>query len=294
VDRQICCLTPTTTTTTPQILEVPGVVIADRICIFFTPPCGNCNNECECEPSKTKLSCTNPTPENGWCGLTTPAPIGEICQDYWFENLWIAFWSFLIALPIIIFCLERCVRPGFRSEPKHYHKSGKGEKVFEEAGENVGKTKNLMKSMKSISADAQSSSGGTVYSGSAQPKCVIHITKIVYDEPKKCRYWMTFSLCILCLIITGIVVHALAYAWRFCVGFLGTVDDGFWNSIDLNKCPFTLFGVWFALWLMSWLCTAYYWAFDVEKEKRKEIVMPATAESRAGASWGGFGGGLFG
>jgi len=180
----------------------------------------------------------------------------------------------------------------------HYTKRG-DEKIFD-APEVVGdgphdarKTKALMTSLRSISAGAQSSSA--VYSGkNADPKCAIHITKIVYDEPKKCRYWMTFSLCILCLIITGIVVHALAYAWRFCVGFLGTVDDGFWNSIDLNKCPFTLFGVWFALWLMSWLCTAYYWAFDVEKEKRKEIVMPATAESRAGASWGGFGGGLFG
>jgi len=98
-----CCVMGTTTTTTPIIPEVPGVVVADRVCIFFAD-CGSCFNYCDCKPKIVNTLTT-----------TTTLPIVEpICEDYPWENLVIGIVSFMLATRICLFIHERCVEPSFK------------------------------------------------------------------------------------------------------------------------------------------------------------------------------------
>lgn len=85
-----CCLPVTTTTTTTFLGEVPGVIVADRLCLSF-PGC-SCNNDCDCTNAILLSDNSNLEPREV---LAPP-----YCKDYWQEILMIALLSLLIAIPL--------------------------------------------------------------------------------------------------------------------------------------------------------------------------------------------------
>lgn len=94
VDTHRCCLLQTTTTTT--VGEVPGVIVADRLCIQLSG-CGNCDNDCDCVAQELN-SIPQPPP---------PVIIPGWCLDHWAETLFIGIIALFLMVPIST-CSLKC------------------------------------------------------------------------------------------------------------------------------------------------------------------------------------------
>lgn len=86
-DTHRCCVLQTTTTTTWG--EVPGVIVADRLCLQLSG-CFGCDNDCDCV-AKPPNSVPLPPPPI--------IPVGW-CLDHWVETLFIGIVALFLMVPI--------------------------------------------------------------------------------------------------------------------------------------------------------------------------------------------------
>lgn len=266
-DRMTCCLTPTTTTTTPFVAEVPGVVVADRVCIQWVGFHG-CDNDCACSDHPAQLLSAP---------YVTPRPYAQVCEDFWVEQLIIAIVGLIIAVCAIIFCVERCVVPGFR--------------LAWETDETEGHELKEQKLRDVVTTFLGEGKAAMAREQGMEVTCVKHKQKM-----DTCP--MIVTLCILCLVVAFCVVHGFYLVWHLFFKAIGIWEDGTLNSVDIILCPLSLFPTCIAIWLMTWLATCWYYAFEVRKRKRKNVSVPTLMQTKvaggAGSFMSGFGGSMFG
>jgi hypothetical protein len=258
-----CGTVPPVPTTTPPPPDVPGVVIADRVCIFFTN-C-QCFNYCDCTP-ETPVTFTTPPP-------VTPPPAKPVCEDFAFQNWLIGVVAFLLATYICIGIHECCVKEMFKTV-SHSESKGTG-------GGNMASMLTTMHS-------------GMPGGGPGMPDnydVKTKTTTISYNGTM-----MSLVNFIQTGIVTFCCVHLVYAIWRPLVSSLGTKDDGFWNSIDLDKCPLSLISIAVAIWLMLWLSLSYYYGNATYTYHKHEAKLPLMigGQMTVGGGGGGFFGGMFG
>jgi hypothetical protein len=245
---------PPVPTTTPGPPDVPGVVVADRVCIFFFN-C-QCFNYCDCAPTEKKTF-TPPPP---------PPPPAAVCEDCAWENWLIGVISFCIATFICIQLHECCIKGMFQvtevSESKG--KGGPG-----------GSMVSMLETMHT---------GGPGLPGDLEVKT--KTTTISYQARA-----MSFANFIQTFIVSFAVVHLVYYIYRP-IARIGAADDKFWDCIDLDKCPFSLFAVAIAIWMMLWIGLSYYWGTAKYTYHKHESKLPLMVGGQM--TVGGGGGGAFG
>jgi len=179
----------------------------------------------------------------------------------------------------VIFCVEKCVVPGFRQGWVEKQKSD------EQIARREAKMRDVMTTFlgKDV-AESQFAEGNN-------PIQISTSTQKMDTVP------MIITLFFLCAAVAGACVYGFYFAWRF---FLEALNLG-WdtaNMIDIDLCPFTLLPTCLAIWLMLWLATSWYYAFEVRKRKRKNIVVNNLLQTKvaggAGTMMTGFGGSMFG
>jgi len=103
---------------------------------------------------------------------------------------------------------------------------------------------------------------------------------------------MSFCHLITTGIITFIVVHVICWLYSLiATAIFGTTSDGVWNSINLVDCPFSLWGVWIALWMMMWFNFTYYYGWQTFITRRTTATTPMMV---GGTMVNGGGQGFFG
>jgi hypothetical protein len=259
VDRQGCCQYPTTTTTTPSITDVPGVIIADRTCIVFFD-C-NCDNRCDCITNEPLQGTTTTTP-----------PIEAVCEANSYHHFWVAFWGLIFGIPIAIYCQEQCIKPGWRRVSKDSDQGIEMPPMLSTVGNSF-------------------RSGGFATRDNAKEFSAF-VTKTTYSP-----YLMSLTAAVVDLVIAIAAVYiSFFFMWLF-VEFIMIKGFGWnqWfiadaNTIDLGTCEFTLYPIIVALWLMLWCCSTYYYGWSEEREVTYDLKMPATATAYTGGATSGGGG----
>jgi hypothetical protein len=96
----------------------------------------------------------------------------------------------------------------------------------------------------------------------------------VIENFTETRGWKILQACFFVyMVLTCITVHGVYYLYYCFVNILlGRGYDNYWNCIFLEDCPFALFPVWIAIWLMLWAQT-YFLAFRNEVQRRTESKM---------------------
>jgi len=255
----------TTTTTTPFNPEVPGAVVADRVCIFFEN-CGNCFNYCDCQPKIVNTLTTT----------RTIPPIEPVCQDYPVETIIIGVFAFFIATYICLFIHERCVKMFFK-DVKLTKKC---------ANNNPGKgMMSMLESMHSTVAvkfDPLVSQGVPTDNGMHDVQT--ETTTVSYNG-----YGMSFVNFFTTALITYCVVHAVHWVYsNIATVVFNTTNDGVWNSIDLKECPFSLWGIWMAIWWINWFSLTYYYGWATFYYHKHEAKSPMLVQGTLTTGAGGF------
>jgi hypothetical protein len=98
IDLKTCCSSIPQTTTTTTLGEVPGVVIADRLCVAFLG-C-SCNNDCDCTGALALSS--NPADP------PPMPPMPPFCLDHWEE---VTIIGAIAAIIVVFFSTYRLFKP---------------------------------------------------------------------------------------------------------------------------------------------------------------------------------------
>lgn len=273
-DRSRCCMHVFTTTTTTSLADVPGVVIADRVCIIFGD-ISPCDNDCVCVPvSPLNVNTT-----------TTTTPIIVVppvyCYDYWVESLWLGFIGFCFTVPISTAVFLRLIRPRFKDKEQGQHTtsalgadSPTATMMSMAAGSMaVGTQQAPMMSMQggpmtSMSAAGPMMSMATASGpmGSMQAGTIKGVNPAAVGREKAVDETDSFNACRCALVdffsvmvISFIFVHLFWYPWMIvldAMGFHGDVLNGI-ELVDFTQlawvCPFSLFSIWVAIWFTVWL-----------------------------------------
>jgi len=245
LDKLTCCHIPTTFTTTVFVPEVPGVAIVDRICIEWRN-CFGCNNLCDCK-TRPPVSATT---------TTTWVPIVPVCEDFQWENLIIGFLSFLICCPLCCWFNDRCVAPWMRVQQKEDHQKAIDSGKYKPS---AGMT-TAMNSM-TMGGGSMNASMNPTFSMGVDPNEL----RTLEAKTFKSTYLPCWMICIN-FISTGLIcfamVHVVFWFWNWIAEICGVYRDTLWSGIDIGLCPYSLFPLCIALWLMNWLCLVYYYAWQ--------------------------------
>jgi len=261
------CDTTTTTTTTRL---VPGVVIADRICLRF-PGCA-CNNECDCKE--------NPFGSTTTATTTSLIPPGW-CQECWFVLSIVGFFAFILAFNITTCMWENCFRVKRKEVASSSDTWTKG----------------------SINA-SEIDGARTKWTTAPGGKDEWYSQGVKGQGVEFTTYWsiVVFYKNLLadafnCLIVSHICVVLVFWIWKTIVKewmpFL--IDDIIYDCISWECAWGALVPIWlgifFALLMGHWWY--FYFKIEVEKATITRTVMVAGVEggSSGGGSWTGGGGG---
>jgi hypothetical protein len=267
-DLHNCCTSVVTTTTTTNIPEVPGVVIADRICISFWG-CA-CNNDCECI-SRTPVTILVPP-------LTTPPPTVKYCYDYWLESLMIGLLSFYPCLWVATKILQACI----------LHKDSV---VVSSTTERIQAGSTLHNSLRSVNAQdgfiGSIAPASPIY-GSAAGRDVGVVKHDFLQDSFGAWVAGILDAIAVCLVCSSIV-HLVWFLWNLIMTNLkwNYVLGVSWNGMLLwtDECPFSLTSIWCALAFIIWW--AHMWLF-VLRTTRHEKTQAGFVQSMvyAGTEYG--------
>jgi len=198
--------------------------------------------------------------------MTTLVPPNPVCIDYPWENLIIGLLALALTMLIVERLFWKCVRPRtltvFAPEEKDWHRQA--------------------------ATGMMTSIGGAYHPEFSQNMAGdAPMESRVVEYKSESNYVSAFGInFFLCGIVSFLVVHAIYFIWQFLLAAIGVEDDGVWNSIDIMKCPFTLWGIWIAIWLTVWITLSWLWGFDFfikrETQKRMAVVEHYGEESSGG------------
>lgn len=263
-DQFTCCAAPTTTVTTTLLIpEVPGVVIADRVCLSWVN-CGACNNLCDCKVAEPQAVTTT---------TTTPWHPVEVCKDYWVETLCIAVLAFLICLVIcwkLHDMFEDCIlgRASSRLTQLKDVKKEPSQSMFASMHSMYPTDGNIEDHTRDgmvVSQRAQDSAGA----GHGHTLALLNLLAT--------------------LIVAVVVVIGLWFLWDLIMKALDMGDDDVWNGIDLLKCPLSLAPIIIALWLMNWLGLVYFKCYNRRSRSIEKCVVSELNVETWMSTRGGFG-----
>jgi hypothetical protein len=194
-----------------------------------------------------------------------------VCEDHAWENWLIGVISFFIATFICVQVHECCVKGACQTVEKSSSTGAGGEEMM-----------SMLETMHSTMP------GGGVTGLPGDFEVKTETTTISYNGRM-----MSLANFVQTAIVTFVVVHCVYLIYRsMASAIFNTTDDGFWNSIDLEKCPLSLVPIAIAIWLMLWISLSYYYGNATYTYRKQESKLPLMVGGQM--TVGGGGGGFFG
>jgi hypothetical protein len=261
-DVMKCCTPPS---------DPPGVVVSDRVCLYFKGILG-CNNKCVCSNIPT-----TPAPSVNDTKISTKPPHPEFCHDCWVQNLIIAAVSWWLSWHLCINgILKRYLLPIYTIV---------GQKKAS-AWSNGQKRDKMAATMLAASVAQGQFLTANMGAEGAPGQCRTISQETYSDGWKIIRNAFFYYL-----IATFLIVHGVWGIWYFIAGVV--MDKGWdstWNCIYIWECPATLCAVWLAIWLMLWLVSwAMAWVYSSVETQESKAGFAYELEGVAGGGGGGAG-----
>lgn len=290
-DHSHCCKYVVTTTTTTAAVYVPGVVIADRICLLMEG-CNGCDNECDCFTNSGPFNVqnTNVAPVKRDIHWISPYP--PKCHDNWLETLLIGAFAAIFTFMFTTIAYTKCIAEMFKREEDSGYKT----KRLTEA--------DPMVSMTSMSAGGLAMQSSAAMGGTAADTQGADRERIEYVGVNMSHH---FLCCVfLDLVMVGVVSFLTVYAFGFLIDFIWQEVQGcetpYTNRADVPwkyrpecstairlldyryewpfmlACPTALLGLVVAVWSVTFWAHLRLWIFKRKKleTKSKSFVQAMT------------------